>query len=180
MSITLTNPQIQLTQTQPIKEPEWKRFSLHWWPISKDFSYAPWERKGYIGYCISCESKLEKRKIKDFFDKHKEDTHFGKGSYCNDHFKDFGSYANISRCVWLKPHLKEDFELLMKSFSSRENVIIIRDPIDTTIISLIRGKNYAIYKNVFIDESKIILSIENIEKIDQLKVLAAILGFMVI
>jgi len=141
--------------------------------------FGKFEEAGYIGFCVTCISPHEGRKIRHWCKNNgkKDDFYWTNVNQFEDYDKLIGGYWENSRCVWMKPHLTEEFKTLIESFPIRIHEIPFIGKPNQTIMRVIRGLNHKFVYAMKDDPDRTyngLLSIQNFPKINQLKVLAAI------
>lgn len=137
-----------------------------------------YEKKGWISYCISDESRYEKKCIEKFIKENGGKTNFvkTKTEMCSEGYENWGIFHIPSRCVFVHPSQEKNFENFMNSIPRRKNQIILKMPINPILKSMISGLNYKISIPEIDEQNKnrAILTIQDFPKMDNLKVFVAI------
>jgi hypothetical protein len=162
---------------------------LMWWEIC-DFGsdkdrqgrhFHHLERQGWIGYCLSCESRFEAIRLRKWLN-----TNIGRKNYflsryeeCRNYHSSIGNgyYNSASRCLWMIPGYQTQFQDFMESFVPRDVNISTPGYLTPMVKNILKGINYAHYAPLNISHDECVngmLTLTPFSHIDRLQVMLAL------
>ena len=154
---------------------------LCWWTI---YSWedggiaARLEKRGYKGFCVVNETPFERKRMLSWVrSKPKGTVHGTRPEKVKRHLTEFGEYAAVCRCFWMRADCVDEFNELLKNIPQRKHLFITSNL--GFVKSMLRGLNYVVYSVTYVnyyDDRKddVLVSVQDNPRIDTMKTLAAV------